>query len=62
MQTVALTEVHKKLELLTGSWSGEDTCHPSPWNPELHHATGRANCRVALGGTGRKPARHRGRT
>ena len=33
MQTITLTEAHKKLELLTGTWAGEETCHPSPWTP-----------------------------
>ncbi len=50
MQTVTLTDGHKNLELLAGSWSGEDTCHPSPWNPELHQALGRSTCRLGLSG------------
>jgi len=50
MQTITLTRGHKKLGLLAGSWTGEETCHPSPWNPELSHAVGRSCCRVALGG------------
>lgn len=25
---------HKKLELLAGTWSGEEKMHPSPWDPK----------------------------
>ena len=41
---------HQRLELLAGTWLGDETCHPSPWNPELHRAKSRSVRRVALGG------------
>ena len=50
METVTLTEAHHQLQRLTGAWEGEETCHPSPWNPEKNQALGRATCRLALGG------------
>lgn len=44
------TTSHKKLELMAGTWSGEETCHPSPWNPALKKVHGRSVHRVAMGG------------
>jgi hypothetical protein len=41
---------HKKLEALTGTWTGEEKMHPSPWDPQGGPATSRTEGRVALGG------------
>ena len=30
----ALTDHHRKLTALAGSWAGEETLYPSPWMPE----------------------------
>lgn len=50
MEMTKPTLSHKKLEAFAGSWAGEETCHPSPWNPETKTVLGRAEHRVALGG------------
>lgn len=44
------TDAHRKLELLAGSWSGEERLHPSPWDPRGGTAIGRITNRVALDG------------
>lgn len=41
---------HLKLERLAGSWEGEETMHPSQWDPKGGTATGRNAIRMALGG------------
>lgn len=41
---------HKKLEALVGTWAGEEVLHPSPWSPEMRHATGRFSMRMAVDG------------
>ena len=41
---------HKKMEQLAGSWVGEETLHPSPWDPKGGKATGRVRARIELGG------------
>ncbi|MDH4069917.1 MAG: DUF1579 domain-containing protein [Ignavibacteria bacterium] len=41
---------HKKLELLAGNWEGEETMHPSDWDPKGGKATGRTRSRIAVGG------------
>ena len=50
MQMPKPTAAHSKLEQLAGTWIGTETCHPSPWNPELHSAKSKTVRRVALGG------------
>ena len=40
----------KKLERLAGSWEGEETVHPSPWDPAGGKATGRVENRIAVDG------------
>ncbi len=44
------TEAHDRMSRLAGSWIGEDTLAPSPWEPQGTRATGRMTARMALGG------------
>ena len=44
------TEAHRKLEKLVGSWHGEETMHPSPWDPEGGVAQGQSEACLALDG------------
>ena len=41
---------HKLLEKLAGDWVGEETMHPSQWDPQGGTAIGRNRHRIALGG------------
>lgn len=41
---------HKKLEILAGTWLGEEKLHPSPWDPKGGPAIGRVVNRSALDG------------
>jgi hypothetical protein len=41
---------HRKLQSLAGSWTGEETMHPSPWDPKGGTATGRIESRLDLDG------------
>jgi hypothetical protein len=41
---------HKKLEMLAGTWKGEETMYPSQWDPNGGTATGRTKGRLALDG------------
>lgn len=41
---------HLQLEKLAGSWEGEETMHPSQWDPKGGSATGRTTSRLALSG------------
>ena len=41
---------HRLLEKLSGAWEGEETMHPSQWDPGGGVAVGRNRNRVALGG------------
>jgi hypothetical protein len=41
---------HRKLHALAGSWTSQETIHPSPWDPNGGPARGRSECRVALDG------------
>jgi hypothetical protein len=43
-------EGHRALEKLAGTWEGEETMHPSQWNPEGFTAFGRNRHRLSLGG------------
>lgn len=43
-------EHHKKLEAMVGEWTGEETMHPSPWDPQGGPATSRINARMDLDG------------
>lgn len=41
---------HLKMEKLVGSWEGEETMHPSQWDPKGGTAVGRSTHRMALNG------------
>jgi hypothetical protein len=41
---------HKRLEMMTGTWEGEETMYPSQWDPKGGTATGRTVSRLALSG------------
>jgi Protein of unknown function (DUF1579) len=44
------TEEHHRLEKLIGSWEGEETIHPNPWDAAGGKAIGRVANRGALDG------------
>jgi hypothetical protein len=44
------TQEHHRLARLAGRWVGEETLHPSPWDPKGGKAKGRMRARMALGG------------
>ncbi len=41
---------HRKLEALAGTWIGEETMFPSPWDPKGGTAVGRTHARMDLDG------------
>jgi hypothetical protein len=44
------TAEHKQLHAMAGTWTSEETIHPSPWDPKGGTAKGRCEARVALDG------------
>jgi hypothetical protein len=44
------SEEHKALEMLVGEWLGQETIHPSPFDPIGGPAIGRVHNRIALDG------------
>jgi hypothetical protein len=44
------TDHHVKLKKLAGQWQGQETMHPSQWDPKGGKATGRMDSRAALDG------------
>jgi hypothetical protein len=52
MQMPKPSKFHKKLEALIGDWSGDETMHPMPWDPQGGPAKGRYKVRAAAGGFG----------
>ena len=44
------TAAHQRLHPLAGAWKGEETMHPSPWDPQGGKAEGRVDNRLALDG------------
>ena len=44
------TEKHAKLQSLAGTWVGEETMYPSPWDPKGGPALGRTESRLDLDG------------
>ena len=50
MEMPRVTEHHRKLERLVGHWTGEETMHPSNWDPKGFTATGTTSSRLALSG------------
>lgn len=52
MQMPRPNKFHAKLEVLVGDWSGDETIHPTPWDPQGGKAKGRYRVRAGLGGFG----------
>ena len=48
MQMPQPGDAHRKLQGMTGTWSGEETIHPSPWDAAGGRATARVRNRLAL--------------
>ena len=48
-QMPSVSEQHKKMAELAGTWIGEDTLMPSPWLPAGATAVGNITARLALG-------------
>ena len=46
------TDGHRRLEKLAGNWEGEETIHPSSWEPQGAAATARYTGRMDLNGFG----------
>lgn len=44
------SEGHLRLEMLSGTWEGEEIMHPSQWDPKGGVATGRNQHKLRLGG------------
>src|SRR5262245_61828689 len=44
------TDAHQKLNKLAGQWVGQETIHPSPFDPKGGTATGKVHNRAALDG------------
>jgi hypothetical protein len=44
------TDAHRKLQMLAGTWRGEEKMFPSPWDPKGGNAVGRIDNRLALDG------------
>jgi hypothetical protein len=49
-QMPQVTDAHRKMARLAGSWTGDDTLMPAPWLPSGAKAIGRMSARMALGG------------
>jgi hypothetical protein len=45
-----LTEEHRKLEKFAGTWTGEETIQPSPWDPKGGKAKSKQTARMDLDG------------
>jgi len=50
MEMPTVQDQHRKLQALAGSWTGEETMHPSPWDPKGGPATSRTESRIDLDG------------
>ncbi len=50
MKMPAPSEGHLKLEMLAGFWEGEETMHPSQWDPNGGNAIGRNRNEIGLNG------------
>ncbi|MBI1744991.1 MAG: DUF1579 family protein [Acidobacteria bacterium] len=50
MEMPKLQDQHRKLHVLAGSWLGEETLYPSPWDSNGGHALGKFNARIDLDG------------
>lgn len=52
MQMPRPTKEHERLAALAGKWTGEETIHPTPWDPAGGLAEGSTTARVDLDGFG----------
>jgi hypothetical protein len=50
MQMPGPGDAHRGLQVMAGTWSGEETIHPAPWDPAGGHAAARVCNRLALDG------------
>lgn len=50
MQMPKPGKFHQKLHAFVGEWTGEETMHPSPWDPAGGKAKGTNKCRMDLDG------------
>jgi len=50
MEMPQVTDAHRKLEMFAGTWAGEETIAPTPWDAKGGTAMGRAVNRMAVGG------------
>ena len=50
MDMPRITDAHRRLEALAGTWAGEETLQPSPWAPEGSTVFGRLEARIDLDG------------
>ena len=50
MEMPKVTDAHRKLQKLVGSWTGDERISPSPWDPKGGAAIGKVLNRGAVGG------------
>jgi len=50
MHMPTVTDQHRKLSALAGTWTGQETLHPSPWDAKGGTATARITSRTDLDG------------
>jgi len=50
MEMPTVTDQHRKLSALAGTWKGEEKMHPSPWDAAGGTATSRCESRIDLDG------------
>lgn len=50
METPRPSQEHRRLSAFAGTWIGEETIHPSPWDPWGGPAVGRTEARMDLDG------------
>jgi hypothetical protein len=50
MTMPTLVDQHRKLAAMIGSWAGEETIHPTPWDPKGGTTKGRFTARAELDG------------
>lgn len=50
MDMPKVLEQHKKLAMMAGTWVGEETMFPSPWDPKGGSANGKIEGRIGIDG------------
>ncbi len=50
MEMPTVTDHHRKLEALAGTWVGEEKMFPSPWDPQGGQALGKTQSRIDIDG------------